>query len=812
MSYNAGTAFMQIVPSFAGVVRRMEEEATKDGKQFANAFRKALGLGTEDAEVGPSDASAADQGESAGGRFADGFKARVDAALRALPSADVNLDDREAEAKLSELRVRLETLSNAHVGVDVSDEEALTAIELVKGELDTLAHDNPHIRVRVDAGAASAELATVTAEADAAGGASSGGGLSGLANAAAGMESPMGGLAMGIGSVGTALIPIAGLAAGAASTLPAILAGAGTGMGALYLGFHGLTTAVKAYSAAQNTVGLTTAQVAARQRTLANTMAGLSGPAQTFVKFIGGTMLPMFHQWQTAVQGALLPALTAAAKTLMPMFKAIEPFIVTAAKGIGNFAQMLSTMLTQTPRMANLNTIFKAGASFMTQLGEAAVTVLTAIIIIGAQATPILAAMGTEITTLAGQFANWVAGGGFTKFVQWIMANGQKIVTDLIEMSGALLQIVVNLEPFGMTVLNMLPYLTGLLDFLTKSPALLSAVALGIGAVTLALIIMSDSNPIGLIVTALGLLFVGLVELISNWTAAWGTIAAIVTTAWTWLNTNIVQPILTFFETTLPNALHTVAGAFTSVWATITSTLTAAWQTIYAVCFGPIVGFFRTTLPAAITAAVGFFTALPSRVTGALSTLWGAITGAFGDVGGWVTTNIVSPVVGFFQGIPASIGSALSGIAHTIEQPFISAWNGIAHAWNATVGAISFTIPSWVPGIGGDHFGAPHMPTFRATGGPVSAGSPYVVGERGPELFIPNAPGVIVPHQTTMRMATTGGAPAAGGLSSSDLARLADVLASRPSVVQLDTQVLATSVQEYGNWRRQHGDPAFAGV
>lgn len=34
---------------------------------------------------------------------------------------------------------------------------------------------------------------------------------------------------------------------------------------------------------------------------------------------------------------------------------------------------------------------------------------------------------------------------------------------------------------------------------------------------------------------------------------------------------------------------------------------------------------------------------------------------------------------------------------------------------------------------------------YRAAGGPVSAGSPYVVGERGPELFVPGTNGAIVP-------------------------------------------------------------------
>ena len=39
---------------------------------------------------------------------------------------------------------------------------------------------------------------------------------------------------------------------------------------------------------------------------------------------------------------------------------------------------------------------------------------------------------------------------------------------------------------------------------------------------------------------------------------------------------------------------------------------------------------------------------------------------------------------------------------------------------------------------------APVLP--RALGGPVSGGSPYVVGERGPELFVPNSSGNIVPN------------------------------------------------------------------
>ena len=47
--------------------------------------------------------------------------------------------------------------------------------------------------------------------------------------------------------------------------------------------------------------------------------------------------------------------------------------------------------------------------------------------------------------------------------------------------------------------------------------------------------------------------------------------------------------------------------------------------------------------------------------------------------------------------------------------------------------------------VGGIFSGAgPYQ--FRANGGSVSAGSPYIVGERGPELFVPGRSGTIVPN------------------------------------------------------------------
>jgi len=52
---------------------------------------------------------------------------------------------------------------------------------------------------------------------------------------------------------------------------------------------------------------------------------------------------------------------------------------------------------------------------------------------------------------------------------------------------------------------------------------------------------------------------------------------------------------------------------------------------------------------------------------------------------------------------------------------------------------------------------ASRLLTGKATGGPVSAGTPYIVGERGQELFVPNQSGTIIPADRTQQMLSGAG-------------------------------------------------------
>lgn len=65
-----------------------------------------------------------------------------------------------------------------------------------------------------------------------------------------------------------------------------------------------------------------------------------------------------------------------------------------------------------------------------------------------------------------------------------------------------------------------------------------------------------------------------------------------------------------------------------------------------------------------------------------------------------------------------------------------------------------------VPGAAGKWIGEQLdklSPDFRAEGGPVARGQSYIVGERGPELFVPNGSGTIMTNGETQRLMSSGG-------------------------------------------------------
>jgi hypothetical protein len=109
---------------------------------------------------------------------------------------------------------------------------------------------------------------------------------------------------------------------------------------------------------------------------------------------------------------------------------------------------------------------------------------------------------------------------------------------------------------------------------------------------------------------------------------------------------------------------------------------------------------------------------------------WGGIKKAASAVAGWFTKDVPKffsdawekirekwgKVTGWFRDLGSGIKRVFSNIGSAITAPFRAAFNAISRAWNNTVGRLSFTVPGWIPGIGGNSFSAPRLPYFHAGG------------------------------------------------------------------------------------------------
>ena len=130
--------------------------------------------------------------------------------------------------------------------------------------------------------------------------------------------------------------------------------------------------------------------------------------------------------------------------------------------------------------------------------------------------------------------------------------------------------------------------------------------------------------------------------------------------------------------------------------------------------------------------------------------------------------------------------------------------DGVAASFLAVIGTFGSTqMPLWwtpaqmqayATALGGtvawDDYHNPYvqMPG-RASGGPVSAGSPYVVGERGPEVFVPSATGTIVPH----------GAAGVGGLTvRTDVVINGSVLGNQQEIARTVGEAVMQSLRNAG--------------
>ena len=153
------------------------------------------------------------------------------------------------------------------------------------------------------------------------------------------------------------------------------------------------------------------------------------------------------------------------------------------------------------------------------------------------------------------------------------------------------------------------------------------------------------------------------------------------------------------------------------VSAAITGILTAAFNIISAVV-GTVIGVF--------SGLIDFITGV---FTGDWSLAWNGVVEVFSSIFG----GIVGIADGIISGVKAAINAVIDGINN-----------------------ISFTVPDWVPGIGGSQF-SPNIPKL-ARGTDYWQGGPVVINEKGGEIVDLPEGSRVMPHDQSVRAAYNMGA------------------------------------------------------
>ena len=155
-------------------------------------------------------------------------------------------------------------------------------------------------------------------------------------------------------------------------------------------------------------------------------------------------------------------------------------------------------------------------------------------------------------------------------------------------------------------------------------------------------------------------------------------------------------------------------------------------------------------LMAAIVVALGLaFLALTAPVTLAVVGIAALTAGAIYAYNEFETfREIVDTVMAgirmlpqVFTAVKDALVPIIAGMFLPFGHAFSHAMNAIRTLWNGTIGGFGFTVPGWLPEIGGKEFRIPEMPAidvpFMADGGIVTGPTLAMIGEAGDEAVIP---------------------------------------------------------------------------
>lgn len=197
-----------------------------------------------------------------------------------------------------------------------------------------------------------------------------------------------------------------------------------------------------------------------------------------------------------------------------------------------------------------------------------------------------------------------------------------------------------------------------------------------------------------------------------------------------------------------------VQGIFTGIWNALTGFISGIWSTIKSIFTGAIstiVQFVKTGFNAAKTAVTTIFGGIRSFISNTWSGIKSTVIGAVNTLKSYVVNGfsymqsgiarIMNSILSIISGIWRGIYNVARSYINFILSGIQSMVNGIIGGFNSMIRALNhlhFSIPGWVPGLGGKSLGFNLSTISRvslprlATGAVLPANQPFlsVVGDQ----------------------------------------------------------------------------------
>ncbi|SET48121.1 NlpC/P60 family protein [Nonomuraea wenchangensis] len=431
------------------------------------------------------------------------------------------------------------------------------------------------------------------------------------------------------------------------------------------------------------------ARASATQATAAQKTADLSPAEQAAAQSIKA-FKESYERFQKDLGTSVLPVITGGLKVIESLFKPLTPLIKGTADSLVGLEDSARKALGGPFWKDFFDQLSKQAPGVVEGLGKSFGNVIEGIAGIIRAFLPFSGTVVGGIEKATSAFATWgknlQSNPGFQKFISFAQANIPKVVELFKNIGSAIGNIISALAPFGSAALSGLSALVGWIGKL--SPSAIQAIALAIGGIVLGvkawaiaqrvLNVVLSKNPIGLIITAIGLLVAGLTYAYQNSETFRSIVDAAfkaIGVAAQWLWTNVLQPVFNGLVWLWQNVIAPAAtwlwqNVLKPAWDGIAAAIEWAWTNIIQPAIAALVLYWQTILGPVIT----------WLYENVVKPAWDAISTAIQ----WAWQNIVKPAVAalvlYWQKV---LGPVITWLWNNIVKP---AWDGISaavkFAWN----------------------------------------------------------------------------------------------------------------------------------